>query len=360
MTCSINPQRTEGARLKARSITREELTMLRKSIFGVAAALSALTFLAPGGASADDMKLTATAIGRPPIFSNTFADVGEAMGYWKKAGLDVTFRWFQRGTDTAKAVVTGDAAIGFTATPPAVNLIASGAQIVVVAGMPNQDWVIASDAVKDCKDLKGRTVAADGINNTRYLFLQAYLATCGLKITDVKAIDLANAPLVKAGIAGQVHDGVFHIDELARVEHATKKWNLMDVPASIAEGLHYAVLVASKKAIQENREGIIRFLVGWIETQKMMSSNDPKVMEKFAEIAGKADNIETPVALAAIKAFQAKNYWVNDNGLNKKQMMSQVNELVKVGSMKAKPPTYEQIVDTSLYDEAAKRVAKMK
>jgi ABC-type nitrate/sulfonate/bicarbonate transport system substrate-binding protein len=334
--------------------------MVRKSLLGIVTALSAMTLLAPGGASAADIKLTATAIGRPPIFSNTFADVGEAMGFWKKAGLDVTFRWFQRGTDTAKAVVTGDAAIGFTATPPAVNLIASGAPIVIVAGMPNQDWVIASDEAKDCKGLKGKTVAADGINNTRYLFLQAYLATCGLKISDVKAIDLANAPLVKAGIAGQVHSAVFHIDELARVEHATKKWNLMDVPASIAEGLHYAVLVASKKAIKDDREGIIRFLVGWIETQKMMGSKNAKEMEKFAEIAAKADNIDKAVALAAIKAFQAKHYWVDDNGLNEKQMMSQVAELVKVGSMKAKPPTYAQLVDTSLYAEAAKRVAAMK
>jgi ABC-type nitrate/sulfonate/bicarbonate transport system substrate-binding protein len=282
------------------------------------------------------------------------------MGYWKKAGLDVTFRWFQRGTDTAKAVVTGDAAIGFTATPPAVNLIASGAPIVVVAGMPNQDWVIASDEAKDCKGLKGKTVAADGINNTRYLYLQAYLASCGLKISDVKAIDLANAPLVKAGIAGQIHSAVFHIDELARVEHATKKWNMMDVPASIAEGLHYAVLVASKKAIQDNREGIIRFLVGWIETQKLMGSKDPKDMEKFAEIAGKADNIDKSVAMNAIKAFQDKHYWVNDDGLNEKQMMSQVKELVRVGSMKATPPSYDKIVDKSLYAEAEKRVKAMK
>ena len=332
--------------------------MLRKSLFGVVTALSAMTFLAPG-ASAADMKLTATAIGRPPIFSNTFADVGEAMGFWKKAGLDVTFRWFQRGTDTAKAVVTGDAAIGFTATPPAANLIASGAKIKIVAGMPNQDWVIASDEAKDCKGLKGKTVAADGINNTRYLYLQSYLATCGLKISDIKAINLANTPLVKAGIAKQVHSGVFHIDELAQVEHATKKWNTLDVPASIAEGLHYAVLVANDNAIKNNREALVRFLVGWIETQKMMGSKDPKAMEKVAEIAAKAKNVDKSVALAAIKAFHAKNYWVDNNGLNEKQVMSQVNELVKVGSMKAKPPTYAQLVDTSLYAEAAKRVDKM-
>jgi ABC-type nitrate/sulfonate/bicarbonate transport system substrate-binding protein len=333
--------------------------MFRKSLFAVASVIAVATFLAPGSTKAEDIKLTATAIGRPPIFSNTFADVGEAMGFWKKAGLDVTFRWFQRGTDTAKAVVTGDAAIGFTATPPAANLIASGAKIKIVAGMPNQDWVIASDETKDCKGLKGKTVAADGINNTRYLYLQSYLATCGLKISDVKAINLANTPLVKAGIAKQVHSGVFHIDELAQVEHATQKWNILDVPASIAEGLHYAVLVASDKAIKENREGLVRFLVGWIETQKMMASKDPATMKKFAEIAAKAKNVDESVAMNAVKAFQAKDYWVDNNGLNEKQMMSQVNELVKVGSMKAKPPTYAELVDTSLYAEAAKRVEKM-
>jgi ABC-type nitrate/sulfonate/bicarbonate transport system substrate-binding protein len=178
-------------------------------------------------------------------------------------------------------------------------------------------------------------------------------------MSDIKAINLANTPLVKSAIAGQVHNAVFHIDELAQVEHATKEWSVFDVPSSIAEGLHYAVLVANKKAIKDDREGIVRFLEGWIETQKIMSSKDPKTMEKFAEIAGKAKNIPSSVAMSAIKAFQAKDYWVNDAGLNKKQMMSQVEELVKVGSMKGKPPTYDQIVDTSLYNEAKKRVEKM-
>ncbi len=53
--------------------------MLKKSLFAVAAALSAMTFM--GGANAADAKLTATAIGRPPIFSNTFVDVGQEKGY---------------------------------------------------------------------------------------------------------------------------------------------------------------------------------------------------------------------------------------------------------------------------------------
>jgi ABC-type nitrate/sulfonate/bicarbonate transport system substrate-binding protein len=338
--------------------------MLRKSLFGVAAALSAVTWLAPGGASAADMKLTATAIGRPPIFSNTFVDVGQAKGYWKKAGLDVNFRWFQRGTDTAKAVVTGDAQVGFTASAPAMNLIASGAKIKIIAGMPNQDWLVASDdpSVKGCKDLKGKTVAADGINNARYLFLQAVVNNCGLKLSDLKLINLANAPLVKAGIAGQVHNGVWHIDELAQVEFVTKKnWTQITFPPSIKAGLHYAVMIASDKAIKDDREAVVRYLEGWIETQKFMGSKDPKDQKEFAEIAAKASQKDVQVAANAIKSYQSIDYWVDNDGLGEKQLMAQVDELVKVGIMKAaNKPSYDKLVDRSLYAEAAKRLAAMK
>jgi NitT/TauT family transport system substrate-binding protein len=334
------------------------------ALLSVAAGLSALAFALPGGSSAADIKLAASAIGRPPIFSNTFVDVGETLGYWKKAGLDVTFRWFQRGTDTAKAVVTGDVQVGYTATPPAVNLIASGAKIKIIAGMPNQDWLVASDdgSVKGCKDLKGQTVAADGINNARYLFIQSVVENCGLKLTDLKLINLANAPLVKAGIAGQVHNGVFHVDELAQVEFKTgKKWKLIDFPPSIKAGLHYAVLVASEKAITEDREGVVRYLVGWIETQRLMGSSKPADIKEFAQIAAKASQIDEQVATNAIKSYQSIHYWNDNDGLDQKQLMAQVDDLVRVGLMKAEnKPSYDKIVDRTLYAEAMKRVKAMK
>ena len=335
----------------------------KKTLFGALLALSAVTFSIPMNGNAADIKLASSAIGRPPIFSNTFVDVGDDLGYWKKVGLDMSFRWFQRGTDTAKSVVTGDVQVGFTATPVAVNLIAAGAPIVVIAGMPNQDWIIGSDLpdVKGCKDLKGQTVAADGINNARWLFLKSVAESCGLKLTDMTAIDLANAPLVKAGIAGQVHNSVFHIDELAQIEFKTgKKWHLIPVPESIKEGLHYGSVLASKKTIAENRDGVVRFLEGWILTQKLMSSGKPADQAEFAKIAAKASQIDVAVAKGAIESFQKINYWVNNDGLNEKQMMGQVDEMVKDGLMKPEAkPTYDKLVDKSLYAEAMKGVEKM-
>ncbi len=337
----------------------------KSSLFlGAMAALAAIPFVVPSSASAQPaakpVPIAVSAIGRPPIFSNTFADVAEAMGYFKAAGVDVTFRWFQRGSDTAKAVVTGDVAVGFTASQPALNLIAGGADVVAIAGMPNQDWIIATDdpAVKACKDLKGKTVAADGINNARYLYLGAVVATCGLQLSDLKPIDLANQPLVKAGIAGQVHAGVWHVDELAQVEFKTgKKWRVIAAPSSITKGLHYAMLIASKKAIAENREGIIRFLEGWIRSQRMMGSKSPADKTAFANVAAKASEIDVKVALASIDGYQAIGYWVNNDGLDQSQVMSQLDQLIKIGSIKAeKKPSYDKIVDKSLYVEAMKRV----
>ena len=148
-------------------------------------------------------------------------------------------------------------------------------------------------------------------------------------------IDLANQPLVKAGIAGQVHSGVWHIDELAQVEHKTgKKWALIRCRKSIYAGLHYAVLLTSKKAIAENREGVIRFLVGWIQTQKLMSSKNPEDQAEFAKIAANAARSTSRWRRARSSDFQKLPYWVNNDGLDQKQLMAQVDQLVKVGVMK--------------------------
>ena len=209
--------------------------LLTLSLLG-AALIAAGGHAAKAEAQTAPIKIIVTAVGRPPIFSNTFIDAAESLGYFKDAGLDVSMRWFQRASDTAKIILTGEADVGWTASTPGLNLMASGGEVVAIAGQNTQDWLVASnDAdVKTCADLKGKTIAADGINNARYLYLGAVLETCKLSLKDVTPIDLANAALVKAGIAGQVHDGVFHVDELAEIGFRTGK----GVASNPGTGLH--------------------------------------------------------------------------------------------------------------------------
>ena len=66
------------------------------------------------------------------------------------------------------------------------------------------------------------------------------------------------------------------------------------------------------------------------------------------------------VAKGAIESFHKINYWVNNDGLDEKQMMGQANEMVKDGLLKADAkPSYDKLVDKSLYAEAMERVEKM-
>ncbi len=332
----------------------------RNSLLCAVLTASALSFFAQGGASAEDIKLSVSGVGRPPIFSNTYADLAQDMGFFKAVGLDVNYRWFQRGADVSRAVVTGDVAVGLSAAGPALNLIAAGAPVVAIGGMPNTDFFIGSSdpGVHGCKDLKGKTIAADGINNARWFYLRAMLGTCGLTLDDVTTINVANAPLVKASIAGQVNTGVFHVDELAQVEFKTgHEWLHIQTPDALEKTMQYTMLLASKKVITENREGLVRFLEAWILTQNMMSSPSASDLVAVATSAAKGTGDEFEVALNAVKHYQKIGYWVNNDGLPESQVMSQLDKMAKGGTVKGKEkPTYDKIVDKSLYAEALKRV----
>ncbi len=257
-------------------------------------------------------------------------------------------------------MVTGDVAVGLSAAGPALNLIAAGAPVVAIGGMPNTDFFVGSSdaSVHGCKDLKGKTIAADGINNARWFYLRAILGTCGLTLDDVTTINVANAALVKAAIAGQVNAGVFHIDELAQVEFKTgHEWLHIATPDALEKTMQYTMLLASKKAIAENREGLVRFLEAWILTQNMMSSPSPSDLVAVATSAAKGTGDEFGVAMNAIRHYQQIGYWANNDGLPETQVMSQLDKMAKGGTVKGKEkPTYDQIVDKSLYAEALKRV----
>jgi hypothetical protein len=94
-------------------------------------------------------------------------------------------------------------------------------------------------------------------------------------------------------------------------------------------------------------------------TQKLMGSASAADIKDFAKIAANASQIDVEVAENAIKSYQSINYWANNDGIDQKQLMAQVDDLVKVGIMKAEnKPSYDKIVDRSLYAEAMKRVEK--
>ena len=307
------------------------------------------------------LPISISAIGPPPIYISLYIDVAEKEGYFKKMGLEnPSVRYFQNGAQVATEVITGAALVAATATQASEIAMAGGTPIVAIAGMTSQDFFAASDLpdVHGCSDLKGKTVSYDQPNGARDLYLEAYLATCHLKISDVQLVSSQNAALIKAATAGQVTTGVFHINELASVEATThKQWTQLARPPSIQQNEHYGMVIVQKSSIRSQKEVLTRFLATWILATRFMQ--DPKNVNAFAKIASDATGDPLAADKIAIPAFQKIGYWdQTDRGLTKARVLGSLKILEGIGAVKAsQAPSYNQMVDFSLYPGAERLVS---
>jgi len=327
---------------------------------GIVSLSISVSALSSSGTTLEPISIKASVIGSPiPIYSSLYVNVAQEEGFFKKVGLNVSAKYYGRGTDVARTVVTGDAAIAMTATPAVLAVIAGGAPIVAIGGMQNQDFFVASSVpgVAGCKSLKGQAVAADGIGNARYIYLKAYLATCGVSISDVDATNLANSQLVQAAAAGVVKTAVFHIDELAQVEYQqpSTKWASMPTPPDLEKQLHYTMLLVQKSTLQSqsSRQAVVRYLAAFILAEKWMSN--PANLDTFAQLAAKATGNNPAVAKNAIQQFNRIGYWSSGMGLARSAVDSEISLLVANGVIKqGQVPSYDKAIDTSIYPEALK------
>jgi ABC-type nitrate/sulfonate/bicarbonate transport system substrate-binding protein len=307
------------------------------------------------------LPISISAIGPPPIYISLYVDVAEKEGYFKKVGLEnPSVRYFQNGAQVATEVITGAALAAATATQASEIAMAGGTPIVAIAGMNSQDFFVASQLpdVHSCSDLKGKTVSYDQPNGARDLYLAAYLATCHLKVSDVQLVSSQNAALIKAATAGQVTTGVFHINELASVEATThQRWTQLARPPSIENNEHYGMLIVQKSSIRSQRTVLTRFLAAWILATRFME--DPKNVAAFARIASAATGDPLAGDRIAIPAFQKIGFWdQTDHGLTKARVLGSLKILESIGAVKVdQAPSYNQMVDLSLYPAAQKLVS---
>ena len=201
--------------------------MIRKvlTVMAGTALLGALLMAPATPAAAQGKKLILAIPGIPPIFSVTIAYVAQKEGFFKKHGADVEIKPFDNGTAAARAVISGDMDMAFSPTPPVINQISNaGVPLVAVYGMPNPDWVLGTtEAGKTCKDVV-RPGSRRQLDRRRALGGAALHAhrLPGREADDVKQVALGSST-APAMIAGKLHFGVLHLDDVAVIEQQGKK-----------------------------------------------------------------------------------------------------------------------------------------
>jgi ABC-type nitrate/sulfonate/bicarbonate transport system substrate-binding protein len=315
--------------------------------------------LVAGPALADGPKVVFGVPGIPPIFASVLPHVAAELGLFKKYGADVEVRDFETGVAATRAVAAGQIDLAIAPTPVLVSMVSNvKVNLVGIYGLPNPDWLIGStDAAKTkCTDLKGEPVGVDAVGGARSEALKEMLAACGMTPDDVKQVALGSntAP---AMVAGQLTFGVLHLDDVPVIEGQLKhKVTAITTLKQVSPVSHYLTMVARADKVQEKRDAYVRTLAALIEAGRIM--RDPRSLDTVAKIAAVTGHSEDENKVS-IASYNELEQWPNGtDGLQRDKVEAVIATQVKLGGIKPgnAPVTYDQFVDESLWQDAAKLV----
>ena len=203
-------------------------------------------------------------------------------GWFKDAGVDVSFEWFdyvpsmeayQAGKLDAVAVTNGDALV----------MGSSGAKslIILVNDYSNgNDMVVAKPGIKSLKDLKGKKIGVE-IGVVDHLMLLVALENAGMKESDVELVNTKTNETPQVLASGQVDAIVAWQPSsgqaLKQVAGSTAVYT-----SAAAPGLLYDVLAVTPASYAAHRPDWVKVCTVWKKVVAYIT--DPKTQDDAVKI----------------------------------------------------------------------------
>ncbi|HEX6513550.1 MAG TPA: ABC transporter substrate-binding protein [Chloroflexota bacterium] len=291
----------------------------------------------------------------PPNMVHMAAYVAKDMGIFDEVGLDVEFKSFEGGIDALRGGLSGGLDIVGTSSDPLFAAIQQGATVKAVGTYAPKLSVsmVAQSGIKTPADLKGKKMGIPGgIGSFADIMTRLVLQQAKLTQQDVTYISVTTAGRVPALVNKQIDATVLHVDQYLTATSQVP--DLVDVSNiwEIAPDWWYSAFASTDDNIKNKREALTRFMTAVVKAQRVMYMN-PDDTKKFAvqETKAKPDVIDK-----AYDQLAKGGIWAVNDGVPQKLIDYTLDKDVELGVVKAQnKPTYAQIVDKSLVDEAIKR-----
>ncbi|XEU78889.1 ABC transporter substrate-binding protein (plasmid) [Tistrella mobilis] len=207
---------------------------LRRNI-GMAAAMAGLAAVAIAApASAETTKVTIGLSGWTGFAPLTLA---KEAGIFEKHGLDVTLKKIPQASRHL-ALASGDIQCAATTVETWIVWNANGVaakQIFQMDKSYGADGIAVRGGVNGFADLKGKTVAASAPGTSPYFLLAWMLHKNGMKMSDVKVVNMEPGPAAQAFVADQNDAAMTYEPYLSTVRNAPDKGKILattlDYPA---------------------------------------------------------------------------------------------------------------------------------
>ncbi|HVZ70761.1 MAG TPA: ABC transporter substrate-binding protein [Polyangia bacterium] len=217
----------------------------------------------------------------------TAFEIGIQKGWFKEAGVDVKFDWFEyapsmeayaAGKIDAVMMTTGDALVTGAPGPRSVA-------ILVTDYSAGNDMIVAKRGIKDIKALKGKKIGLE-VGLVEHLMLDKALEKNGMKESDVKIVNVPTNQTAQALSSGSVDAiGAWqpNAGQALKGSAGSKAvFTSADVP-----GLIYDLVCVNPKNLAERREDWVKFIKVWNKIEEFVA--DPKNKDEAVKImAGRA------------------------------------------------------------------------
>jgi NitT/TauT family transport system substrate-binding protein len=288
-----------------------------KTLIGLAAALLCALLLAAcggdddddgGGGGGDGGGPTTLKVGVIPIADVAPLYLGIDQGFFEDEQLEIEPQLAEGGAAITPAVVSGDFQIGFSNT---VSLLIAGSQDLpveiisqgVLAGKTVEEaWadllVLKDGPIEDPKDLEGKTIAVNTLNNICEVTIKASLEKEGVAVDQLKFAEVP-FPDMNAALEAERVDGACVVEPFMSQGKAGAARGIDPFYVNTAPDLTVATYFTSKQYAEENGDVVDRFVKAINRSLEYAQSHPDqvrKILLEYTEIPPEAaEQIKLPV-----------------------------------------------------------------
>lgn len=288
----------------------------------------------------------------PPNVVHTPVYVARTLGIFARHCIDAEIVEFEGGSSAANlaAVVQGQALASINATAISQGLKAK--QFWGMAPRVPQAYMVSED-VKTAADLKGKRLSAagGGVGSFNWVMGREVLKTAGLTVDDVQFVSQATAGRLPGLVAGQIQGVALHPEDVYLAQKEKPGLHVLVELVKVVPKYFFNAYGGADTMLTKDRAMIRDIATALIETNRTIYAQKEKVIPIMVEATKKS-----PEAVAFAYDYLVKNcVWAVNTGFSKDRTEWSIQNGIENGDIQAdKKPSYDQVVDVKLGDEALK------
>jgi hypothetical protein len=233
--------------------------------------------------------------------------------------------------------------------------ISQGLQAKQIWGMAPRlpQAYMVSEEIKTAADLKGKRLSATGggVGGFNWVMGREVLKTAGLTVDDAQFISSPTAGRLPGLIAGQVNGVALHPEDVYLAQKQKPGLHVLVDLSKLMPKYFFNAYGAAEGMIAKDRAMVRDVALSLIEANRAIYSQKEKVIPIMVEATKKPQD-----AVNFAYDYLVKNcVWSVNTGFSRERTEWSIENGIQNGDIQAdKKPTYEQVVDVKLGEEALK------